>query len=117
MSELLEEILSRENMMLAYKRVKASKGASGVDGITVDEIDGYLKENWKDIKEQSNLKYLGFGFWKDRDKWKARLHQNSVRKFERTLKKLTKRNWSVGMDERIQRLNQVIRGWINYFLE
>jgi len=34
----MEEILSRENMTLAYKKVKANKGASGVDGISVDEI-------------------------------------------------------------------------------
>ena len=52
MSQLLEEILSRENMILAYKRVKANKGASGVDGVTVEEIDEYLKENWAEIREQ-----------------------------------------------------------------
>ena len=42
MSQLMEEILSRENMALAYKKVKANKGASGVDGISVEEIQGYL---------------------------------------------------------------------------
>ena len=62
-----------------------------------------------------NLKYLGFGFWKGKEGWKARPHQDSVARFKRKLKKLTKRNWSVSMDYRIERLNQVIRGWINYF--
>ena len=58
MSHLLEEILSRENMMRAYKRVIANKGASGVDGITTDEIKQYLIENWEDIREQiRNRKY------------------------------------------------------------
>ena len=52
MSQLLEEILSRENMQLAYKKVKANKGASGVDGITIEEIDAYLKENWVDIRDK-----------------------------------------------------------------
>gem|GEM_PF-4046898 len=52
MSQLLEEILSRENMLLAYKRVKANKGARGIDGITIEEIDGYLRENWVDIREK-----------------------------------------------------------------
>ena len=63
------------------------------------------------------LKYLGFGFWKDSSdgKWKARPHKDSIRRFERKLKQLTKRSWSVTMDYRIMRLNQVIRGWINYF--
>ena len=43
MSQLLEEILSGNNMTLAYKKVKANKGASGIDGITVEEIDEYVK--------------------------------------------------------------------------
>ena len=52
MSQLLEEILSRDNMMRAYQRVKANKGASGIDGITTDQIDEYLKINWVEIREQ-----------------------------------------------------------------
>ena len=58
MSQLLEEILSRDNMMLAYKKVKANKGASGIDGIGMDEIDEYLRKKWKTIKEEiRNRKY------------------------------------------------------------
>ena len=52
MSQLLEEILSRENMRLAYKKVKANKGASGIDGINIEEIDDYLKENWVNIRDK-----------------------------------------------------------------
>lgn len=52
MSQLMEEILSRENMARAYKKVKANKGASGVDGISVDEVQKYLKEDWPSIKER-----------------------------------------------------------------
>ena len=65
----------------------------------------------------SKLKYLGFGFYKSAQtqKWATRPHESSVAKFQRTLKKLCKRSWSISMDERITRLNQVIRGWINYF--
>ena len=46
---------------------------------------------------------------------KPKLHLKSIQKFKRKLKQLTKRNWSVSLDERIIKLNQVIRGWINYF--
>lgn len=52
MSELLEKILSNENMNVAYKRVCANKGAGGVDGVTVEELRGYIKEHWSSIKEQ-----------------------------------------------------------------
>ena len=58
MSQLMDQILSRENMLLAYKKVKDNKGAEGIDDIRVDEIDEYLKENWEDIKERiRNRKY------------------------------------------------------------
>jgi len=67
------------------------------------------------ITTPTKLKYLGFGFWKDKEVWKARPHQDSVSKFKRKLKQLCKRSWSVDLTYRITKLNQVIRGWINYF--
>ena len=47
--ELLEKILSKQNLNLAYKQVYKNKGASGVDGITVDELFSYIKENKEEI--------------------------------------------------------------------
>lgn len=67
------------------------------------------------VTKPSNLKYLGFGFVKMNGKWEARPHKDSLDRFKRKLKSLTSRSWSVSMDYRILRLNQVIRGWINYF--
>ena len=67
------------------------------------------------VTKPMNLKYLGFGFVKMNGKWEARPHRESIANFKRKLKKLTKRSWSISMDERIKRLNYVIRGWINYF--
>ena len=52
MSELLEKILSSANMNAAYRRVCANKGAGGVDGVTVEELGDYIRENWKGIREQ-----------------------------------------------------------------
>lgn len=76
-----------------------------------------LKVNMTKTKvvRPGKLKYLGFGFWKGSEGWKARPHQDSLARFKRKLKKLTSRRWSISMDERIRRLNQVIRGWINYY--
>ena len=65
----------------------------------------------------SKLKYLGFGFYKSpkTQTWRTRPYESSVAKFQRTLKKLCKRSWSMTMKVRITKLNQVIRGWVNYF--
>ena len=43
--ELLEQILAKENLNKAYKKVYQNKGTAGVDGITVEEIAEYIKEN------------------------------------------------------------------------
>ena len=67
------------------------------------------------ITTPSKLKYLGFGFWKDKTEWKARPHESSVEKFKRKLKQLCKRSWSVDLTYRIKKINEVTRGWINYF--
>lgn len=52
MSELLEKILDRNNMNMAYKKVYANKGVSGVDGVTLDELKDYINENWEVIQQQ-----------------------------------------------------------------
>ena len=67
------------------------------------------------ITKPTKLKYLGFGFWKDKDEWKARPHQDSIAKYKRKLKALLRRNWSVTIKYRIGKINEVSRGWINYF--
>lgn len=48
---LLEQIVSTENLNRAYKRVKRNKGAGGVDGMGVDELLQYLKDNGEEIRE------------------------------------------------------------------
>ena len=67
------------------------------------------------VTKPMKLKYLGFGFVKMNGKWEARPHKDSIANFRRKLKRLTSRSWPITMDERIQRLNWVIRGWVNYF--
>ena len=49
--KLLEAILYRDNLNRAYKRVKANKGAPGVDGMTVEEALPWLKEHGKEMTE------------------------------------------------------------------
>ena len=51
-SKLLEEVLRRENLILALHRVQSNKGAPGVDGMTVEALMPFLKTNWPRIREE-----------------------------------------------------------------
>ncbi len=46
---LMEQILHKDNLNKAYKKVKSNKGAGGVDGMSVDELLGFLKDNQKQL--------------------------------------------------------------------
>ena len=49
---LLEEVLRRENLRTALKRVQSNKGAPGVDGMRVEDLPAYLRTEWHAIREQ-----------------------------------------------------------------
>ena len=60
--ELLEKVLNDNNLFEAYKQVYKNKGASGVDGVTVDELGYYMYSNKEEIKEKKrNTSIKNFG--------------------------------------------------------
>ena len=52
MWKLIDVILSDSNVEEAIRRVKSNKGAAGVDGMKVDEIDEHFEANWKRIRQE-----------------------------------------------------------------
>lgn len=99
--------------------VKSEASAKRVMRTITDFIERklWLKVNMTKthVTTPKGLKYLGFGFWNGSGTWRAMPHKDSVAKFQRKLKQLCARRWSIPMVTRIVKLNQVIRGWINYF--
>ena len=98
--------------------VKSEKAANRVmESIThfIEKKLG-LKVNVTKTKicKPNDLKYLGFGFYKGKE-WNSIPHIDSKMKFQRKLKSLTKRSESISLDTRFERLNWLIRGWVNYF--
>jgi group II intron reverse transcriptase/maturase len=47
----MEAVLDRENLMQAYRRVVANKGAPGVDGMKVTDLGDFIREKWPEIRE------------------------------------------------------------------
>jgi len=48
---LMEAALARQNLQLAWKRVKANKGAAGVDGLDIEQTARVLQTKWPDIRQ------------------------------------------------------------------
>ena len=68
------------------------------------------------VTRPTQTKYLGFSFWATKGgKWKPKPHIKSYQKLIRKLKQLTKRSWSISLDNRIKQINYLVRGWVNYF--
>ncbi len=50
MNYLRQVLTPPQNLQRAIKQVKRNKGSCGVDGMVVDELDGYFRANWTEIK-------------------------------------------------------------------
>src|SRR5699024_5322483 len=69
------------------------------------------------ISRPGNIKFLGFGFYyvAHTKKYRPRVHQESVHKFQRKLKQLTKRNQGISLNNRIKKSKQVIYASVKHF--
>lgn len=50
--DLMERVVERNNLLAALQRVRKNKGSAGVDGMSVDDLTGYLRENWEWIRSE-----------------------------------------------------------------
>jgi group II intron reverse transcriptase/maturase len=50
-SDLMEKVCERRNLWAALKRVRQNAGSPGIDGMTVDELPGYLRVHWPRLRE------------------------------------------------------------------
>ena len=63
----------------------------------------------------SRRKFLGFSFYFSKSGAEIRIHEKSVKRFEDKIRFYTNRNRGISMEYRLYKLNQVMRGWINYY--
>jgi len=101
--------------------VRSEKAADRVMKSVVSWLDRklFLKVNatkTKVVRPNQN-KFLGFSFWKSTDGWKPRPHDDSKKKLKRKINQITcrRRAAALSLSVTFLKLNQVIRGWINYF--
>lgn len=51
-NNLMERVVARDNMLYALYRVETNKGAAGIDGMTIESLRPFLKDQWPVIREQ-----------------------------------------------------------------
>ncbi|HOR57814.1 MAG TPA: group II intron reverse transcriptase/maturase [bacterium] len=125
LNELDKELEARELHFVRYADdcnifVRSQKAAERVMESITDYIERKLglkvNASKSKIGRPTQIKFLGFGYFKDKDKkYQAKPHKLSIEKLKRKLKALTCRKWSISLDVRLKKLKQQITGWVYYF--
>jgi len=100
--------------------VKSEKAAervmASITGFIERKLGLKVNATKSQIGRPNQIKFLGFGYDQDENgKYHAIPHNLSVNKLKRKLKNLTRRNWSISLDNRLRKLKSLITGWVNYF--
>jgi len=67
------------------------------------------------VAKVKQVKYLGYSFYVYKGEGRLRVHTKSIRKLKDKIREVTGRSNGMGIEQRKTRINQVIRGWVNYF--
>ncbi|ABI68349.1 group II intron reverse transcriptase/maturase [Syntrophomonas wolfei] len=105
-----------DDMMIFCKSKKAANR-------TLNHILPYIEEKLflrvnrdkTQVAHVNKVKFLGYGFYIHKGEGRLRIHPKSVQKFKEKIREVTGRSNGMGIESRKIRLNQVVRGWMNYF--
>lgn len=124
LNELDKELEKRGLRFVRYAddcliMVKSEKAANRVMTTITNYIENKLglivNAEKSKVARPNEIKYLGFGFYNKKGTWRPKPHLKPIQKFESKLKDITSRSNAMSINDKIVKLNQVIRGWINYF--
>ena len=108
---LMEQIVDEQNVEQAWRKVKANQGASGPDGITLDEFPQGFRSQWPTIRQQrleGTYQFIGYG-------GQMRVSPKNLDKFKTRVRELTRRSNGISMTTRLKALGYYLRGWTGYF--
>ncbi len=124
LNELDRELERRGHKFVRYADdcmifCKSRKSANRTLKNIIPYIEGklYLKVNRAKTETAhiSKVKYLGYGFYRYRGICKMKVHKKSIKKMKDKIRILTKRSNGWSNERRIEKINQFVRGWVNYF--
>ena len=124
LNELDQKLEERGHRFVRYADdcsiyVRSRKSAYRV----MESITGYLEDELKlkvnreksKVSRPSSSTLLGFSFYGTKQGWKMRIAPKSLQSIKQKIREQTKRNQPISTEERIQKLDVMIRGWVNYF--
>lgn len=125
LNELDKELQQRGHSFVRYADdcsiyVKSEKAAKRTAANITQYIEQRLK--LKVNKEKTKVSrpvestLLGFSFYKSKDQWEIRLSSQTVKRIKEKVKGNTQRNDPSNSRIKIQKLEKIIRGWVNYFV-
>ena len=102
-------------MILCRSRRSAERTLASI--IKFIEKKMFLKVNREktSVAHISKAKYLGYGFYRCKGKYRFRVHKKSQVKMKSRLREITNRNKAISNEARALKLQQFITGWVNYF--
>lgn len=74
-----------------------------------------INEGKSAVDQPGKRKFLGFSFYRRKERIGIRIHPKSVKRFKDKVRNITNKNVGMSMEERLRRLNLLTVGWINYF--
>ncbi|SDZ35780.1 Reverse transcriptase (RNA-dependent DNA polymerase) [Proteiniborus ethanoligenes] len=82
-------------------------------------IEGKLKlktnKEKTEVSKLNQVKYLGYAFYRTKGKCKLKVHPDSINKLKDKIRMVTGRSNGMSIEVRRSKLNQIIRGWVQYF--
>ena len=124
LDELDKELEKRGHKFCRYADdnnvyVKSKRAGVRVMKSMTNLIENKLKlkvnENKSAVDFVSRRKFLGFSFYFSKSGAEIRIHEKSIKRFKEKIKFYTNRNKGISMEYRLLKLNQIMRGWINYY--
>ncbi|SFE40969.1 group II intron reverse transcriptase/maturase [Bacillus sp. OV194] len=124
LNELDKELEKRGHRFVRYaddcniyvKSIKAGERVKeGISTFIEKKLKLKVNEGKSAVGKPKARVFLGMSFYQSNKKTRIYVPKKSKIRFEEKLKKLTNRNWGVGMEYRIVKINQLIQGWGNYF--